>query len=215
VRWTTSAAIRRRAAPESGMSEPLPRVPQITVAEEDAAARAVLEIFEAGPNNHVVRTLAQHPVLAQLFLTYNRHLLRTSTLDPRQRQIAIMRTTWTNDATYMWSSHLRMSLRVGLNRADFEAVKQGAGSPHWSPLERFVVRAVDEYNAHHVLSDATWNGLAAQLEQRQIMDLLFTIGTYALAGFVINTLRIDREPELQALAEQYGAPPWPNAPAER
>jgi hypothetical protein len=45
------------------------------------------------------------------------------------------------------------------------------------------------------------------------MDLLFTIGTYALMAFVISTLRIDREPELQALAQQYGAPVPHNTPA--
>jgi 4-carboxymuconolactone decarboxylase len=193
------------------VAEPTPRIPQVQAADQTDAVRAVLEIFEAGPDNHVVRTFAQHPQLAQLFLTFNRHLLRSSTLAPRLRQIAILRTTWTNDATYMWSSHLRMSLKVGMSGADFEAVKQGETAPHWSALERLIVRAVDEYNAQHMLSDATWVGLAAQLDQRQIMDLLFTIGTYALAGFVINTLRIDREPELQALAEQYGAPPWPDA----
>jgi len=195
------------------VTEPAPRIPQIRSDEESAAVREVLTVFEAGPWNHVVRTFAHHPELARLFLTFNRHLLRTSTLEPRIRQIAIMRATWIRHATYMWSSHLRMSTLVGLSAADFEAARQGPDSPHWSPLERDVVRAVDEFNAHSVLSDATWDALAAQLDRRQMLDLLFTIGTYAMAASVINTLRIDREPELQALAAQFGAPELPVAPA--
>jgi 4-carboxymuconolactone decarboxylase len=193
------------------MSEPTPRIPKISAAEETPAVRDVLTVFEAGPDNHVVRTFAHHPELARLFLTFNRHLLRTATLDPRLRQIAILRVTWTHHAVYMWSSHLRMSLKIGMTGADFEAAKQGVDAPHWTPVERLIVRAVDEFNAHSTLSDATWNALAAQLERRQIMDLLFTIGTYAMVAFVINTIQIDREPELQALAQRYGAPTPPDA----
>jgi alkylhydroperoxidase family enzyme len=193
------------------MTEPTPRIPKLPAAEETAEAREVLGVFASHPDNHVVRTFAQHPALAKLFLVYNRHLLRTTTLDPRLRQIAIMRVTWISHSVYMWSSHLRMSLNIGMTGADFEAAKLGVDSPHWSPLERLIVRAADEYHEYSVLSDATWHELATQLERRQIMDLLFTIGTYGLVAFVISTIRIDREPELQALALQYGAPTAPVA----
>jgi len=44
------------------------------------------------------------------------------------------------------------------------------------------------------------------LDQRQVMDFLFTVGAYALLGMVCNALRIEREDALLELAEQYGAP---------
>jgi alkylhydroperoxidase family enzyme len=52
-----------------------------------------------------------------------------------------------------------------------------------------VVTAADELIANSELSEATWATLAAELDQKQIMDLLFTIGCYTMLAMVLNTAR--------------------------
>ena len=90
--------------------------------------------------NHVLRTLAQHPALSKSFLPFNGYLLSAnSTLPVRLRQLAIHRVAWIRHCVYMWSSHLRVSLPLGLTREDFDAVKVGEASSHWSPLERTLI----------------------------------------------------------------------------
>ena len=106
----------------------------------------------------------------------------------------------------MWSSHLRTSLRNGLSGDEFEPVKVGPGSPHWNEQERAVLAATDQLVATSDLDDDNWKRLSAFLDRRQIMDFLFTVGTYVQLAMVLNAIRIDREPELLRLAEQYGAP---------
>jgi alkylhydroperoxidase family enzyme len=193
------------------MPDPVPRIPQIAEAERTDEVRAMFAaIAGAGTDDvedhYVLKTFAQHPALTKPFLDFNLHLLTTSTLPVRLRQIAILRVAWEKRARYMWASHVRLSLRVGLVEADFEAAKLGLASPHWSDAERAIVRATDELMTRSDVDDAMWAELSAHLERKQIMDLLFTVGAYVLLALAFNAMRIQREPELIALAERYGSP---------
>jgi alkylhydroperoxidase family enzyme len=193
------------------MTEPAQRIPRITEAERTDEVRKMFAAM-AGvgvsniDNNHVLLTFAQYPALTQPFLEFNRHLLTTSLVPVRLRQIAILRTAWLRSARYMWASHLRMSLRLGLTGEDFAAVKLGASAAHWSDAERVVLLAVDQLCERSDLDDEHWNDLAKHFDRRQIMDFVFTIGAYILLALAFNTMRVQREPELQQLAEQYGSP---------
>lgn len=193
------------------MTEPEQRIPRIAEADRTDEVRAMFAAM-AGvgvsniDNNHVLLTFAQYPALTQPFLEFNRHLLTTSQLPVRLRQIAILRTAWLRSARYMWASHLRMSLRLGLTGEDFAAVKLGASAAHWSDTERTVLRAVDQLCERSDLDDEHWNALAKFFDRRQIMDFVFTIGAYILLALAFNSMRVQREPELQQLAEQHGSP---------
>ena len=193
------------------MTDPAQRIPQITEADRSDEVREMFAAMaglspDSIDHNHVLKTFAQYPALTQPFLQFNRHLLSTSLLPVRLRQIAILRVAWSRSARYMWASHLRMSLRLGLTREDFEAVKQGPAVAHWSDIERTILRAVDQLCERSDLDDQHWNALAAHLDRRQIMDFVFTVGAYILLTLAFNSMRIQREPELQALARQYGSP---------
>jgi len=193
------------------MPDPAPRMPQITEAERTDEVRAMFDaIAGAGTadieHHYVLKTFAQHPALTHRFLDFNLHLLTTSSLPVRLRQIAILRVAWVKHARYMWASHLRLSLGVGFTEADFEAVKIGAPAPHWSDAERIILRATEQLMAQSDVDDAMWDDLSAHLDRKQIMDLLFTVGAYAALALVFNAMRIQREPDLIALGERYGSP---------
>jgi alkylhydroperoxidase family enzyme len=198
------------------MTDPPARIPQLGPEEWSGEAREVFGVLTGvvpgqsssaeQTRNPVLRTFAHHPALTKPFLSFNRHVLSASTLPARLRQIAILRVAWIRCAVYMWSSHLRVSLSLGLTREDFDAVKIGESSPHWSEPERTLIRAVDRLVEDSQMSDATWSALGTSLDRKQILDLLFTVGCYTLLTMVLNSLRIEREPDLQALAAEYGAP---------
>lgn len=191
--------------------DPPARVPRITPDERTEAVWELIEMF-SGPGrlnvdeNHGLNTLGQHPELAKAFLTFNRHLLMSSTLPVRLRQIAILRVAWTRKGRYVWSSHLRTSLRNGFSGEEFERIKQGAASPYWNDRERTVIRATDEMLDANDLCDETWEALSAFLGRRQVMDLLFTVGAYLALSIAFNAVRIEREDELLELAARYGVP---------
>lgn len=193
------------------MPDPAPRMPQITEAERTDEVRAMFAaIAGAGTadveDHYVLKTFAQHPALTKPFLDFNLHLLTTSTLPVRLRQIAILRVAWVKRARYMWASHMRLSLGLGLTPEDFEAAKTGAAAPHWSGAEGVIIRATEQLMAQSDLDDASWEELSAHLSRQQIMDFLFTVGAYAALAMVFNATRIQREPDLIELAARYGSP---------
>lgn len=64
-----------------------------------------------------------------------------------------------------------------------------------SRLDRAVLAAVDELAEDSNLSDRTWSTLAAHLDERQLMDLVFTVGAYVLLAMAFNTFGVEPEHE--------------------
>ena len=191
--------------------DPPARLPQLKQDEITDEVRAFLSrwtggIFRNADVNPPLLTFAHHPHLANLFSQFNIHLLSTSTLPVRQRQIAIMRTAWICKATYMWSSHLRTSIRCGLEPEIFRPIQVGASDPYFTAFERTIIRATEELVNDKRVGDANWQALMAEWNNRQILDFLFTVGCYVTTAGVMRSTGIEREAELLELAAKYGAP---------
>ena len=192
-------------------SDPPARMPQVMPKDLTDEMREFLGkwtggVFMDADTNPVLLTFAHHPKLADLFSQLNIHLLSTNTLPVRQRQIAIMRTAWICKATYMWSSHLRTSMRCGLEPDLFRPIQVGADDPYFTAFERVVIRATEELVHDKKLSDASWQSLMTEWNNEQMLDFLFTVGVYVTVAGVMRSAGVQRKPELIELAEKYGAP---------
>jgi 4-carboxymuconolactone decarboxylase len=191
--------------------DPPPRMPPLTSETSTVEAKEMFDRWRSGPfkgsdQNPVLLTFAHNPKLADLFSALNIHLLSTTSLPLRERQIAIMRTAWICDARYMWSSHLRTSLRLGLEPKLFGALQVGALDPYFTQFERTVIHATEDLVRDRLISDANWKALAAEWSNKQLLDFMFTVGTYVCIAAVMRSTGVQREEELLELAERYGAP---------
>lgn len=162
--------------------------------------------FKDADKNPVLKTFARNPQVADLFSPLNLHILLTNSVPVRQRQIAIMRTAWITKARYMWSSHLRTSMGFGLEPELFRPLQVGAADPYFTAFERTIIRATEELVNDRLISDANWQALAAEWSDQQMLDFMFTVGAYVLVAGVMRSCGVEREPDLIALAEKYGAP---------
>ena len=144
---------------------------------------------------NVTLTLAHHPELAIPYLNFGMHILRGSTLSERVREIATLRTAWLYRSDYQWQKHAQAAQRIGMTPEEIEAIKAGADSPVWSQFERHLLRAVDQLRNHTAIDDETWNGLGEHLDRRQLLDFLFTVGSYAMLAMVLNAVRVQLEVE--------------------
>jgi AhpD family alkylhydroperoxidase len=136
---------------------------------------------------NALSTLVNHPALTKAFLPFNVHLLFASTLPPRLRELAILRVAHTRACDYEWTHHLDMGRQTGLSESDIAAA---AGERVAAGIERAVLAAVDELDDSSRISDATWAALGEELDDRQRMDLVFTVGTYATLAMAFNTFGV-------------------------
>ena len=66
--------------------------------------------------------------------------------------------------------------------------------------------ATEELVRDQKVGDANWEALAAVWNEKQLLDFLFTVGCYVMVAGVMRSTGAQREPDLIALAEKYGAP---------
>ncbi len=195
------------------MIEPDPpaRLPQITREEFTEETTAFFDqwsdgFFQNVDSNPVLLTFAHNPALANAFSPLNVHILTNNTLPVKERQIAIMRTAWICNCTYMWSSHLRTSQRCGLSTEIFDPIKNGAMDPYFSAFEGVVISATEDLVYEKRVSDENWNVLASRWNKQQLLDFMFTVGCYVMVAGVMNSAGVERKGELLELAAEYGEP---------
>ena len=79
----------------------------------------------------------------------------------------------------------------------------GPSAPGVSPLETALLRAADELYRDDVIGDATWDALARELSEKQLLDLLLTVGGYRSATYAINSAGV----QLDANMSEFRFPP--------
>lgn len=148
-----------------------------------------LERRDAGT---ALATLARNPRLTRAFLRFNVYLLFGSTLPARIRELATLRVAYRRDCAYEWTHHVELGTEAGLSAEAIEGVKRGEGVDE---LDQAILTAVDELEEKSNMTDATWSALSEHLDERQRMDLVFTIGCYGLLAMAFNTFGVVPEQE--------------------
>ena len=162
-------------------------------ADETAATLAAM-MPPGVPPLLLFRTLAHNPrVLGKIRAS---NLLDRGSLDRRQREIVILRTTARCGCEYEWGVHVSFfAAKVGLGDADVAATAHGGVDyAGWSEAERASIRLVDELHDTSRVSDALWAELRRHFREDQLVELVVLAGFYHTISFVVNGLGVELEP---------------------
>jgi alkylhydroperoxidase family enzyme len=183
--------------------------PRIAPLERADAAPAVEVMYRRmddlgnpPPNMHL--TFGKNPALYESWLPFATYVIPASSLDHRDRQILILRTAYTWRSGYVWAQHVQISKLFEVLTSDEIAAldtDDPAPAASWSPLEHALVTACDETRADGEISEPVWSVLAATYDEAQLLDVVFTIGQYALISTSLRSLRVE-------LDDGLTLPPW-------
>jgi alkylhydroperoxidase family enzyme len=178
-----------------------PRLAPVPFAEWDDDMRATLLSHLRRPERYlsgapdappipvVLELFANHLRLSETFLTFTDVMAGDqSKLEPRIRELAILRVAWRTRSGYEWSQHRRMGSDEGLSEAQLDALPDEPSSAVWSPAERAVLMAADEMIDAFAVSDETWAALTSSFETAPLFELLFVIGGYLCLATVLNSI---------------------------
>ncbi len=158
--------------------------------------------------------MARHPALTKAWHQFNRHILYFSTLSERERELVVLRVAALRRSEYEWAQHVPVAVSVGISPEAIERIGRTArigpsGSPGpdaapdaapdaggWTEHDVAVLRAVDELHHDGVMSAGTWRQLATRLDDRQLMDLVFTAGAYDTLALAFNCFGLQPDPEI-------------------
>ncbi|WP_067902361.1 carboxymuconolactone decarboxylase family protein [Nocardia vaccinii] len=155
---------------------------------------------DAPPMPNVLGILGHHIELGSAWLAYNGALLERPAIEPRYRELLILRVAWRSRAVYEWTQHARLALDCGLTAAQVEAVADGPEDPIWSPVERLLLSAADQLLDRYRVEDETWAGLAHHFDARQLIEILFVAGSYLCLALVFNSVGLQPDSDVDRRA---------------
>jgi len=158
-----------------------------TLSGEEAETAAKNRV--GGRDLNLYRVMMNHPRLARRWSVFAGHVLQKQTVPPRERELVILRIGWLNQSEYEWAQHVEIAGRSGLTEAEIERVREGPAAG-WNAHEAALLQAVDDLFEHSVVSDETWEALAARYSTEQLMDVVFTAGQYNLLSWALNSFGV-------------------------
>lgn len=155
-------------------------------------ARAIRATTGAGPIDvmpEYMRTAVKHPGIFRCQMEMGAMLFQGS-INPRERELAVLRCAWLCRAPFEWGEHVGIGKRFGMVSEEIERVTFGSFASGWSEHEAAILRGVEELIGDQALSDETWDTLAKNWNERQLLEFPMLVGQYVATAFVQNSLRI-------------------------
>lgn len=178
---------------------------------EDAVARgARVGMPEALARLNIFRTLLGQPQLAgrvsDLLLT----LLGGDHLDPRLRELVIMRIGWVSGAEYEWAQHWGIAQHLGLEANDLLGVRDWEAHPGFGPAERAAMAATDEVLRDGAISEATWDRCHRDVsgDPEVLLELLGAVCTWSMISVMLRSLDVPLDDDVERWPPD-GAPGGP------
>ena len=148
-----------------------------------------------------MKTLANHPELAEAWGTFAGYVLRESTLPARDRELLILRIGYLCGAEYEWGHHSRIGREAGITDEELLRITKGSNAAGWSSFDRGLLRAAEELHRNSTISDRTWAYLDARYDEKQMMDVVFTVGQYNLVSMALRSFRVPMDEGLEGFPE--------------
>lgn len=169
----------------------MPRIPYFDMAQAPAA---ITQLLASRPPLNIYRMLPHAVTAAPGFLQLGGALLRDAELDPGLRELAILRVGVLSGASYEVYQHKRVARSVGVSDEKIEAVALGPDTEAFEPLEKLILRFTDEVVLNVKASGTLFSELLAQLSNRQMAELVLTIGFYMMVSRFLENFEVEIEP---------------------
>jgi 4-carboxymuconolactone decarboxylase len=167
------------------------RVPYFDMSKAPAA---YTELIGNRPPLNLYKMLPHAGPAAVGFLKLGGAILRDSELDPRLREVAILRVGMLSRANYEVHQHKRVANRVGLSDAKIAAIEIDADTSALDTAELQVLRFTDQLVLHVKAPDAMFHDMQAMLSSQALAELVLTIGFYMMVSRFLENYEVDIEP---------------------
>jgi len=171
--------------------------PRIPLLDPEVARAAAVEagIPEMTADLNVFRAWLHHPPLARWLSDLLMGLLWEGRLDPRLRELVIMRIGWVTGSDYEWTQHWRIATGLGLDPDDVTATRDWQRHDAFGPAERAVLAAADETLDDGAVSATTWEACVEHVgaDEQVLLELVTAIGLWRMVAGVLRSLEIPLE----------------------
>jgi alkylhydroperoxidase family enzyme len=174
-----------------------PRIMPVESVEWTDEQKAVLgpRAAQSGQAVNAQKICLHNADLCKNWLSFSNYIEgRTNSLAAREKEMLILRTAWLCRDNYVWSPHAANGIRGGLTPEDVDRIPKGPDAPGWNVFDAALLRAADELHKDQLVTDATWKTLTSRYSDKQMLDVLFTVGDYTMVAMYLNSVGAPLEP---------------------
>ena len=173
------------------------RIPYI---EKDSAPQEIADIFtkletRVARVGNLWKIMAHSPSTVIHLLRMGNTLLTKTRLDPKLREIAILRGAVILDCEYERRSHAIIGKEMGMTDEQVNTITDWENSKAFSETERAVLRFTDEVAKFGSVKDETFSALAEHMEHGTMVELALIIGYYGMLARVLLPFKVDLDAE--------------------
>lgn len=164
---------------------PMPTDAQLTPAMQ-------AELKQLPPLN-VFRMMTNVPQSFGPFIQMVKSLINHGTLNPRLREIAILRTAYLTHAPYEWHQHVFIAKANGVTDKEIAALNKENPVHSLDEEANFVCKVTDELTKNVNLSDKTFKQLYGRYDNHKASELILAISFYNMVSRFLNGTRVQIE----------------------
>jgi alkylhydroperoxidase family enzyme len=166
-----------------------PRVPLLEMCKAVALASEVG--IRADLNEQPLwRALLHRERLAQAIYRLVTVQIFKSAIDPRLRELAILRIAWRTASEFEWAQHWRFAISLGLPEPDLLAVRDWREYSSFDARDQAVLAATDDVVELGWISDERWLALNKVLSGDEVIDISFAIMTWSFVSSLLRTFAV-------------------------
>jgi alkylhydroperoxidase family enzyme len=125
-----------------------------------------------------------------------------SKLDPKLREIAILRTGYVVGSRFVYSQHCKAGRRVGLTEEQIASIAQWSLAEAYSPVQRAALAYTDCLILERGrVPDALFETLRTQLSDEDILELTYHVLSYNLHATCCKALRLEYDDVPERISE--------------
>jgi 4-carboxymuconolactone decarboxylase len=171
-----------------------PRLPELSEATFTAEQRALAESIKSGPRGQFKLSgpfaiYLHSPAFGELAQKLGGHLRFRTNIPPRLSEFAILCTGAFWKAQYEWAAHAVLGEKAGVKPETIRAIQAGR-TPTSAPKDEMAIYAfVKELYGKKRVSTPTFNRVKKILGDAGTVELVGTLGYYALVSMLLNTFK--------------------------
>src|ERR1700757_4634519 len=173
------------------------RVPKLPLDEAKAAAdEAAVPDYMA--ELCIFQVLLNHPSLARAINDLLATMLWHGALDPRLRELVIMRIGWLTACDYEWTQHWRVASGLGVSAEDLLGVRDWRAHDGFGSTERAVLAATDDVVRDGAVSAESWAACERELgsDPAVLIEMVTAIGAWRMVAGILHSLEVPLEEDI-------------------
>ena len=143
---------------------------------------------------NVFRALLQNPSVTAAQSHLAGALMGSKTLNPRLRELVILRTGWRNKSEYEFCQHVGIARQLKMSDEEILGVRDPANCKAFSEADRAVITMADELSDNAEVSPKTWSVLERFFSSAELVELILVSGFWRMMAGFLKSARIPLDP---------------------